>query len=134
MRLCLVENLMTPIENCIVVQLDDTIRTLKKGLRKNRQRTAIVISARKTVAGVITVKDLEFAQDDDSVSDYYKAPAWTITADEPIGKARQRINENGNHQLIVVDDRKRPIGILWDYDATLGCDDNDESDDVLKKN
>lgn len=131
MRPCLVETLMTPIDNCVVVELDTTIRTLKKRLRKNRQRTAIVTGPRGTVAGVITVKDLEFAHNDDYVSDYYKAPPWTITADEPIGKARQLINEKKNHQLIVVDDRKKPVGILWDYDAILGCDD-DEGDEGKK--
>lgn len=132
MRTCLVETLMTPVENCVVVELDSTIRTLKKGLQKNRQRTAIVIGARGTVAGVITVKDLEFAHNDDLVSDYYKSPAWTITPDEPIGKARQLINEKKNHQLIVVDDRKKPVGILWDYNAILGCEEDD--DEVGKKN
>lgn len=135
MPVCLVEHKMTPAELCVIVDLDDTIRNLKKKLRRLRHRSAIVLGARGTVTGVITVRDLEFAEDDDLVSDWYKAPPYTIMADEPISKARQKLNEHKNHQLIVVDDRKKPVGILWDYDAILGCDeDMNDEESPAKKN
>jgi len=134
---CLVEHVMTPVQDCVVIELEDTIRMLKQKLRHNKQRAAIVINARGTVAGVITVKDLQFAGDDNRISDWYKAPAYTIPSDEPIEKARHQLNVHGNHQLIVVDDRKKPMGILWDTDAVLGCTPDDDdflpTDDEKKK-
>ncbi|NOG63348.1 MAG: CBS domain-containing protein [Chloroflexi bacterium] len=120
------KDLMDGKSTVVIISLGDTIRNLKRRLRRNKQRAAIVINTQGIVEGVITVKDLEFAKNDDFVDAYYKSPPYTIAPNEPAGKAVGLMNKHGNHQLIVVDDRDRPLGIIWDWQAILDCERDDE--------
>lgn len=131
-----IRDFMTPKEECAIVGLDDTIADLKQELCKKRHRMAIVVRGKgkaEDVVGVVTVSDLEFVDDDDLVEeDHYNSPAYTILADKPISAARKELNrasqEAGRrvHQLVVVNERNQPLGILWDYVAILGCPDATE--------
>jgi len=117
---------MEPLDKVVTVKLTNTIRYLKDELRKNDQRAAIVVDSRSFVTGVITVTDLLLAGDDNLVEDWYHSPPYTITPDRPIEVARKILNDHGNHQLIVVDARMKPLGILWDHRIILGCSEEED--------
>lgn len=123
-RRCLVKHLMTPVDQIVLTKMGDTIIDLRHQLQKKHQRAAVVVSDTDGRAiGIITVTDLQFSEDTDYVSDHYKYPPYTIEPDKPISIARSIINEKSNHQLVVIDSSERPVGILWDQDAILGCPD-----------
>ncbi len=131
-----IEELMTPKEECAVVGLEDTIATLKQELCQKRHRMAIVVSGKgknEKVVGVTTASDLEFVFDDELVGDdHYSSPAYVILVNKPFSEARKELNrasqEAGRriHQLVVVNEKNEPLGILWDYVAILGCPDTPE--------
>lgn len=119
---CLVEELMTSVEECIVLLKTDTINKFKAEIRSKNQRTAIVMDSRDSIVeGVITASDIVLAEPYDLVSDHWSVGAYTIEPDKPISIARKTMNEKKSHQLIVVDSDMHPLGIIWDHIANAGC-------------
>jgi len=129
-----VESLMTRMP--VVVTEEDAIAGVAELLAGYEITGLPVVDADERVVGVISQTDLVRLRGSTlpwtgwhglMVRDLMTAPAKTIGASASLDEAARRMTADHVHRLVVVDDRRRPIGIISESDIVREiadcCDD-----------
>jgi CBS domain-containing protein len=129
-----VASLMT--RSPVIVSEDDAIAAVAELLAGYEITGLPVVDADERLLGVISQTDLVRLRGSTlpwtgwhglMVRDLMTAPAKTIEASAPLDEAARRMTEEHVHRLVVVDPRKRPIGVISESDIVREiadcCDD-----------
>lgn len=130
---CRVEHNYTPSYETLYVSWHTKVKTVLVELNQRRERACIVTTnnvpvndnnkVRISEARIVSVTDLLYANDEDSVGKLAKQPI-NIPYNALMSQAKYLLINNSVRELLVVDpteDDPLVRGIIWDFQVACGC-------------